>query len=75
MVDSSAVVPVSEFIRTLQLVKALSRGFQDRETHFGLVAYGTQTKKAFDLEVIIFNIEILIYSRAYRKKSYLNQTT
>ena len=54
VVDSSAAVPLSEFVRALQLVKTLSRGFEGKETHFGLVAYGKQTKKAFDLEVLVF---------------------
>ena len=53
LVDSSSIVPGAEFIRALQLVKALSRGFEGKETQIGLVAYGGEAKKAFDLEVIV----------------------
>lgn len=52
VVDSSADIPQPYFARVLQFVKALSRGFDLKGAHIGLVAYGSDARPAFNLKAL-----------------------
>ncbi|XP_022803120.1 uncharacterized protein LOC111340522 isoform X2 [Stylophora pistillata] len=83
LVDGSGNIPQPYYARVLEFIKIFSRGFDKRNTHIGLMAFGDDVKTALDLKGLsdfrqfddAVNIAPYIGGKAYTGNALLQMKT